>query len=109
MAALRPLAVADLALVRTLQDELGAGDSVTARRWAELAALQRHLAAALDVAYGPANAMESFTLIRDPADDPPDDPPLVVPPAGVAPRRGACRADDAAGLVCGPAAQPHER
>jgi isopentenyldiphosphate isomerase len=71
MAALRPLPPADLALVCALQDELGAGDAVAARRWAELTTLQHRLAMALDVAHGPANATETFALIREPADVPP--------------------------------------
>ncbi len=71
MPALRPLAAAELALVRSLQDELGAGDAVTAARWAALAPIQQHLAAALDVAHGPANATEPFALLRAAADDPP--------------------------------------
>jgi 8-oxo-dGTP pyrophosphatase MutT (NUDIX family) len=61
---LRPLNAADLALVRTLQRELGAGETLTATRWAALAPPQQQLAEALDVAHGPANANETFALLQ---------------------------------------------
>ncbi len=71
MPRLRPLSDADLALVRTLHDELGAGDGVTPERWAELAATQAWLAQALDVPHGPANSNETFALIRNAYDHQP--------------------------------------
>jgi len=69
MTTLRPLNAIDLALVRALQDELGAGDDLTPTRWAALAATQTLLATALDVAHGPANSNETFSLIRDNGDN----------------------------------------
>lgn len=66
MPALRPLAPDDLALVRALHTELGEGADVTPARWHALADIQAHLATALDVANGPANATELFELVRDP-------------------------------------------
>ena len=70
--ALQPLSQADLQEVRALQAELGAGDTVTPTRWAELAVLQPRLAVALDIAsHGPAHTTEPFALIRDQHDDQP--------------------------------------
>jgi 8-oxo-dGTP pyrophosphatase MutT (NUDIX family) len=64
--AFRPLTPDDLTLVRALHTELGDGADVSAARWHALAATQIHLAAALDVPHGPANATEVFALVRGP-------------------------------------------
>lgn len=62
---LRPLVPADLALVQSLQTELGMGDDVTLERWYSLEPIQAHLATALGVTQGPANAGELFGVVRD--------------------------------------------
>ena len=61
---LRPLDPAHLAVVHSLQAELGTSEAITPTRWAALAPVQSTLARALDVAHGPANANEPFVLLQ---------------------------------------------
>jgi 8-oxo-dGTP pyrophosphatase MutT (NUDIX family) len=62
---MQSLSSIDLARLKTIQDELGAGDIVTTSRWKELESLQIEFAEKLGISHEQEGAWEEFRLIRD--------------------------------------------
>jgi 8-oxo-dGTP pyrophosphatase MutT (NUDIX family) len=72
---MQSLSSTDLARLKSIQDEFGAGDAITALQWKEIEAVQTEFANKLGISHRQEGLWEEFRLIRDQEDK----EPLVAP------------------------------